>query len=54
VTARADDGASVIEKQIPSLVETYKDLHAHPELSHHEERTSAILVRGARTSASSA
>lgn len=26
------------------LVALYKDLHAHPELSHHEERTSAILA----------
>ena len=47
-TARAQDTTSFIEKQIPSLLETYKDLHAHPELSHHEERTSGILAKGLR------
>ncbi len=31
-----------------SLVDTYKDLHEHPELSHHEERTSAILAKALR------
>jgi amidohydrolase len=31
-----------------SLVETYKDLHEHPELSHHEERTSGILATALR------
>lgn len=31
-----------------SLVDTYKDLHAHPELSHHEERTSGILAKALR------
>lgn len=45
---RAQDTASFIEKETPSLIETYKDLHAHPELSHHEERTSAILAKGLR------
>lgn len=29
-------------------VTLYKDLHAHPELSHHEERTSAILASALR------
>ena len=32
-----------VEKQLPALTETYKDLHRHPELSHHEEKTSAFL-----------
>jgi metal-dependent amidase/aminoacylase/carboxypeptidase family protein len=45
---RAQDTPSFIDKQTPSLVETYKDLHAHPELSHHEERTSAVLAKGLR------
>lgn len=27
-----------------SVLEIYKSIHAHPELSHHEERTSAILA----------
>ena len=36
----ADLGASV-QKQLPGLTETYKHLHRNPELSHHEEQTSA-------------
>jgi hippurate hydrolase len=32
------------EQQLPSLVATYKQIHAHPELSHDEEATSAILA----------
>jgi hippurate hydrolase len=31
-----------------SLLDTYKDLHSHPELSHHEERTSGILAAALR------
>ena len=31
--------------QLPSLLEVYRDIHEHPELSHHEERTAA-LCRG--------
>jgi len=31
-----------------TLVETYKTLHAHPELSHHEEQTSAVVARELR------
>src|ERR1700712_4652727 len=31
-----------------SLLDTYKDLHEHPELSHHEERTSGILAKALR------
>ena len=35
---------SVFEKQeLPGLVETYKGIHAHPELSHFEASTSAIV-----------
>jgi hippurate hydrolase len=44
----AQDAATLITRQTPALVETYKDLHAHPELSHHEERTSTILAKGLR------
>jgi amidohydrolase len=32
------------DAQLPSLVETYKQLHAHPELSHFEVNTSAMLA----------
>jgi amidohydrolase len=33
-----------VEAQLPSLIETYKDFHRNPELSHHEEHTSAKLA----------
>jgi amidohydrolase len=33
-----------VEAQLPSLTETYKHLHRNPELSHHEEKTSAYLA----------
>ena len=36
--------SSRVEPQVPGLVATYIDLHKHPELSHHEERTSAFLA----------
>jgi amidohydrolase len=39
----ADLGASV-QKQLPSLEETYKHLHRNPELSHHEEQTSIFIA----------
>jgi amidohydrolase len=35
---------SMIEKELPSLVTTYKQLHAAPELSQHEEKTAALLA----------
>jgi amidohydrolase len=34
----------LIDQQIGSLVATYKRLHAAPELSHHEEKTSAFFA----------
>jgi hippurate hydrolase len=33
-----------IERDLPSLVTTYKTLHAAPELSHHEEKTAAFFA----------
>lgn len=32
------------DMDLPGLVATYKDIHSHPELSHHEERTAALLA----------
>ena len=32
----------------PDLLALYKDLHAHPELSHHEERTSGLVANALR------
>ena len=38
----------LIDKQLPDLLSTYKALHAAPELSHHEEKTSALLAEALR------
>jgi hippurate hydrolase len=35
---------AMIEQELPALVSTYKDLHAAPELSHHEDNTAALLA----------
>ena len=35
---------SMIDRQLPSLVETYKTLHTTPELSMQEEKTSATVA----------
>src|ERR1022692_2917114 len=40
----ADDLRPLADRELPSLVAIYKNLHAHPELSQHEERTSALLA----------
>jgi hypothetical protein len=37
-----------VDAQLPSLIETYKDFHRHPELSHQEEHTSAKLAADLR------
>lgn len=44
VSLHAQDIAAFAAQQTPELTAMYKDLHAHPELSHHEERTSALLA----------
>jgi amidohydrolase len=38
-----------VEKQLGSLVHIYKDIHAAPELSHQESRTSALLAHELRS-----
>jgi hippurate hydrolase len=38
------DLAASAQRQLPALSETYKHLHLNPELSHHEEKTSAYLA----------
>jgi amidohydrolase len=40
--------ATDIDRQVPSLVETYKALHQHPELSHHETWTAAYVAGALR------
>ena len=34
----------LLDHEMPSLLSTYKSLHAAPELSHHEEKTSALVA----------
>jgi hippurate hydrolase len=36
---------SIADAELPSLITIYKDLHTHPELSGHEERSSAIVAK---------
>lgn len=38
----------VLDRELPALLATYKMLHRTPELSHHEERTSALVARELR------
>jgi len=45
---RAQGTPPAVASQIASLLDIYRDIHAHPELSHHEARTAAILARGLR------
>ena len=40
---------SFIERELPSLVETYKMLHADPELSYAEEKTAAFVSKELRS-----
>lgn len=39
---------ALVEREMPSLLSTYRSLHAAPELSHHEEKTSAFVAGGLR------
>jgi hippurate hydrolase len=42
--AAQSDLAASVERQLPALTETYKHLHRSPELSRHEEQTSAFVA----------
>src|SRR5690242_2664717 len=42
----ADDSVqSLAQSELPSLLAIYKDLHQHPELSAHEQRTSELVAK---------
>ena len=41
--------APSVDAELPALITTYKDFHRNPELSHHEEHTSATLASSLRT-----
>src|SRR5438105_8220866 len=36
---------SLADAELPSLLTIYKDFHTHPELSGHEDRSSAIVAK---------
>jgi hippurate hydrolase len=42
--ASAQQPAAEVDRQLPALLENYKALHQHPELSHHETWTAAYLA----------
>jgi amidohydrolase len=39
---------SLADAELPSLLAIYKDVHSHPELSGHEERTAALVAKELR------
>jgi amidohydrolase len=41
---RAQEVPALVNQQLAGLVATYKGIHAAPELSHHEAKTSALLA----------
>jgi hippurate hydrolase len=44
VSSVAQDVKAFVDHETPNLLATYKQLHAAPELSHHEEKTSALVA----------
>jgi hippurate hydrolase len=46
--AAAQDVPSFVNSELPVLVDIYKDIHSHPELSHFEARTSHLLADALR------
>lgn len=50
IASHGQDVPALVNQQVPDLLATYKSLHAAPELSHHEEKTSALLAAELRKS----
>jgi len=46
--AMGQDLPTYVNGQLPGLVDIYKGLHTHPELSHHEEQSSALVAEELR------
>lgn len=46
--AAADPLTDAVRRDLPSLMELYRDLHAHPELSMQERRSAGLLAAEAR------
>jgi amidohydrolase len=47
-TVSAQQAAADVDRQIPALLERYRALHEHPELSHHETWTAAYVADALR------
>jgi hippurate hydrolase len=43
------DLPAIVDAEVPGLLSTYKEIHEHPELSGHEEKTSALLAGALKT-----
>jgi amidohydrolase len=50
VLAAAPNLDALVNDELSGLVDTYKGIHEHPELSHHEEHTAALLAGELRKS----
>jgi metal-dependent amidase/aminoacylase/carboxypeptidase family protein len=48
--AAAQNLDALVNGELSGLVDTYKGIHEHPELSHHEEHTAALLAGELRKS----
>jgi amidohydrolase len=48
VLAEPPSVEKIAENELPSLLAIYKDIHSHPELSAHEEHTSALIAKQLR------
>ena len=46
--AQGPDVEKAAASELPSLLSIYKDIHAHPELSCHEEKTAALMAKELR------
>jgi amidohydrolase len=46
--AQASPAEKAAVSELPSLLAIYKDIHAHPELSCHEEKTAALMAKELR------
>jgi hippurate hydrolase len=47
----AEDLGRLVDSELSGLISTYKGIHAHPELSHQEEMTAALLATELRKAA---
>src|SRR5947209_3586941 len=48
IFAQESSVEKLASSELPSLLSIYKDIHAHPELSTREEKTSALVAKELR------